>query len=549
MVNVIPLDYVDDVPVVEPNQHDDVPVVLKPVLVDENEDPEEDEFKEEEYPQKEEDDMEVDIEEDENEPELKRWILLTLRRLLLSQNLRMRSSDDLLPGLIRRDINSLFGLMASLSKLLYGHETTHALVEKRGKVKDEFYGKLILDLGNEVCPSVEQGMAAMEKMVEKLGNTEGKVECKKLKKELEEERGQDAALAARECAFARGKKGLVCCCNITRTEMKQLMTVKFYPIEEVQRIEHELWNLNVKKYNIVAYTQRNRKLEIKESWKERSESGRDFKVEIEVARCHKCRNVGHKIRYYKEKNVPRVQMLYPYQLSMIVVSKVILGTDAQRRLSKRKLEKFMVELMLLRMLKGSNVVTGTFLLNNPYAFVLFNLGSDRSFVDTRFSSMLEIYPVKIGASYEVELTDRRKVSTNTVLKGFTLNLVYHVFEIDLMPIELGMFDVIIDMDCLVKHDAVIVCGEKVVRIPYENKMLIVESEIFVPIIHDFPEVFPEELLGLPPSRQVEFQINLVSKAAPVARAPYRLALSEMRELSVQLQELLEKGFIHPSSSP
>ncbi|GJU97435.1 putative reverse transcriptase domain-containing protein, partial [Tanacetum coccineum] len=220
--------------------------------------------------------------------------------------------------------------------------------------------------------------------------------------------------------------------------------------------------------------------------------------------------------------------------------------------------------------QGPNVVTGTFLLNNRYAFVLFDSGSDRSFVDTRFSSMLDIDPVKIGASYEVELADERVASTNTVLKGCTLNLVNHVFEIDLMPIELGTFDVIIGMDWLVKHDAVIVCGEKVVRIPYGNKMLIVESDkgvsrlkviscikarkyvergchLFlahvtenkskekrledVPVIRDFPEVFPEELPGLPPPRQVEFRIDLVPGAAPVARAPYRLAPSEMRELS------------------
>ncbi|GJX83842.1 putative reverse transcriptase domain-containing protein [Tanacetum coccineum] len=212
--------------------------------------------------------------------------------------------------------------------------------------------------------------------------------------------------------------------------------------------------------------------------------------------------------------------------------------------------------------KGPNVVTGTFLLNNRYAFVLFNLGSDRSFVDTRFSSMLNIDPVKIVA-------------------------MNHVFEIDLMPIELGTFDVIIGMDWLVKHDAVIVCGKKVVRIPYGNKMLIVESDkgvsrlkvmscikahkyakqgchLFlahvmenkskekrledVPVIHDFPKVFPEEFPGLPSPRQVEFRIDLVLGVAPVVRALYRLAPSEMRELSVQLQELLEKGFIHPSSS-
>ncbi|GKE95752.1 hypothetical protein Tco_1580607, partial [Tanacetum coccineum] len=97
-------------------------------------------------------------------------------------------SDGLLLGLIRKDINSLFGRMDSLSRRLCGHETVHALVKKKGKAKDKYYGKLILDLGTEVHSSVEQGTTAMENLVERLGNTEDKVKCKKLKKELEEER-------------------------------------------------------------------------------------------------------------------------------------------------------------------------------------------------------------------------------------------------------------------------------------------------------------------------------------------------------------------------
>ncbi|GKA99895.1 hypothetical protein Tco_0827889 [Tanacetum coccineum] len=97
-------------------------------------------------------------------------------------------SDGLFPGLMRRDINSLFGQMASLKRRLCGRETAHALVKNKGKEKDEYYGKLILDLGNEVRSSVKQGTTAMEKVVEKLGNAEDKVECKKLKKELEEAR-------------------------------------------------------------------------------------------------------------------------------------------------------------------------------------------------------------------------------------------------------------------------------------------------------------------------------------------------------------------------
>ncbi|GKE17735.1 putative reverse transcriptase domain-containing protein [Tanacetum coccineum] len=194
-------------------------------------------------------------------------------------------------------------------------------------------------------------------------------------------------------------------------------------------------------------------------------------------------------------------------------------------------------------LQGPNVVMGMFLPNNRYAFVLFDLGSDRSFMDTRFSSMLNIDPVKIDTGYKVELADGRIVSTSTVLKGCTLNLVNHLFEIDLMPIKLGTFDVIIGMDWLVKHDAVIVCGEKVVHIPYGNETLTVESDkgmsqlkviycikackyierdchLFlahvtekkpkekrledVAVIHDFLKVFPDDLPGLPSPRQVEF---------------------------------------------
>ncbi|GKF48978.1 hypothetical protein Tco_0142229, partial [Tanacetum coccineum] len=107
-----------------------------------------------------------------------------------------------------------------------------------------------------------------------------------------------------------------------------------------------------------------------------------------------------------------------------------------------------------------------------------------------------------------------------------------------MPIELGSFDAIIGMDWLAKYQAVIVCAEKIVRIPWGNETLI-----------DFSDVFPEDLPGLPPTRQVEFQIDLVPGAAPVARAPYRLAPSEMKELAEQLKELSDKGFIRPSSSP
>ncbi|GJR33615.1 putative reverse transcriptase domain-containing protein [Tanacetum coccineum] len=220
---------------------------------------------------------------------------------------------------------------------------------------------------------------------------------------------------------------------------------------------------------------------------------------------------------------------------------------------------------------NSNVVTGTFLLNNRYASILFDTGADRSFISTAFSSLMDIIPTTLDHGYDVELADGRIIWVNTLIRGCTLNFLNHPFNIDLMPVEMGSFDVIIGMDWLAKYHAVIVCDEKLVRVPFGDKILIFHGDgsnnghesrlniisctktqkyllkgcpIFlahvttkkaedkskekrlddVPIVQDFLEVFPEDLPGIPPTRQVEFQIDLIPGAAPVARAPYRLAL-------------------------
>nr|GEY03016.1 putative reverse transcriptase domain-containing protein [Tanacetum cinerariifolium] len=210
-------------------------------------------------------------------------------------------------------------------------------------------------------------------------------------------------------------------------------------------------------------------------------------------------------------------------------------------------------------------------------------------------SLIDIVPTPLGNSYDVELADGKIVGVDTIMRGFTLNFL-NPFNIELMPIELGNFDVIIGMDWLRRCHAVIMCDEKLVRVPYgnetlnfcgdesndgkESRLIIISCskaqeymakgcQIFlahisakkeedklegkqlkdVPIVRDFPEVFPEDLPGLPPARPVEFQIDLILGAAPIARAPYRLDPSEMKELSEQIQELSDKGFIRPISSP
>ncbi|GJU52712.1 putative reverse transcriptase domain-containing protein [Tanacetum coccineum] len=141
-------------------------------------------------------------------------------------------------------------------------------------------------------------------------------------------------------------------------------------------------------------------------------------------------------------------------------------------------------------------------------------------------------------SYDVELADGKIVRVDTIMRGCTLNFLNHPFNIDLMPIELDSFDVIIGMDWLRRCHAVIVCDEKLVRIPYGNETLIsakkeedkLEGKQLkdVPIVRDFPEVFPEDLPGLPPARPVEFQIAY-SGALRSWRLPYRLAPPNSKE--------------------
>nr|GEW23594.1 retrovirus-related Pol polyprotein from transposon TNT 1-94 [Tanacetum cinerariifolium] len=126
----------------------------------------------------------------------------------------------------------------------------------------------------------------------------------------------------------------------------------------------------------------------------------------------------------------------------------------------------------------ANVVTGTFLLNNHCASILFDTGADKSFVSAAFSSLININPSTLDYSYDVELADGQIIKVNTIIRGCTLNFLNRPFNIDLMPMptELGSFDVIIGMDWLKKYHAVIVCDEKIVRVPFGNETLIIRCD-------------------------------------------------------------------------
>nr|GEZ42543.1 putative reverse transcriptase domain-containing protein [Tanacetum cinerariifolium] len=170
---------------------------------------------------------------------------------------------------------------------------------------------------------------------------------------------------------------------------------------------------------------------------------------------------------------------------------------------------------------NSNVVTDTLLLNNHYASILFDTGADRSFISSVFSSLIDIVPTPLGNSYDVELADGKIVG-------------------------LPVISCSKDQECMAKGCPIFLAHISAKKEEDKSKGKQLKDVL---IVRDFPEVFPEDMSGLPPAQPAEFQIDLIPRAAPVARAPYRLAPSKMKGLSKQLQKLSDKGFIRPSSSP
>ncbi|GKD72004.1 putative reverse transcriptase domain-containing protein, partial [Tanacetum coccineum] len=167
--------------------------------------------------------------------------------------------------------------------------------------------------------------------------------------------------------------------------------------------------------------------------------------------------------------------------------------------------------------------------------------------------MLGLEPSDLGFRYEIEIASGQLVEIDKVIKGCKLEIESHVFDINLIPFRYGSFDVIIGMDWLSKYKAKIICHEKVVRIPLPDDKVLrvlkerpeekvrffmgVKKQEEIVMVRDFPKVFPDDLSGLPPIREIEFRIELTPRATSVVKSPYRLAPSELEELSRQLKEL------------
>ncbi|GJZ54393.1 putative reverse transcriptase domain-containing protein [Tanacetum coccineum] len=343
-------------------------------------------------------------------------------------------------------------------------------------------------------------------------------------------------------------------------DFKVLLVEEFCPSNEMEKLENEFWNYTMVGANHVAYTDRFH--------------------ELAKLVPHLVTPESSRIKRYINGLAPQIRgmlrVTQPTTIQSAILTTRILtdeavhcGTLTKGNDKRKEVEESSVTLSTRRMhLDGAEsedpkVVTGMFSLNDQFATVLFDSGADFSFISTKFAPLLNVEPCIVNPGYVIEIADGKSVEVDKVIRNCKLELGNSLFIIDLIPLGHGSFDVILGMDWLSKNKAVIVCHEKVLEIPvkeggilrfYGEHTLGAAKSLMnakideprmsgIPVVRDFTDVFPKDFLGLPLQRQVKFCIDLVPGATPVAKSPYHLAPSEMQELSGQLQELQDKGFI------
>ncbi|KAL0554252.1 hypothetical protein IC582_008169 [Cucumis melo] len=239
--------------------------------------------------------------------------------------------------------------------------------------------------------------------------------------------------------------------------------------------------------------------------------------------------------------------------------------------------------------RASTVVTGTLPILGYYAFVLFDSWSSHSFISPVFVQYVGLEVEPLGSDLAVSTPSEEVLLSKEKIKACRVEIAKHELDVTLLVLDMQDFDVILGMDWLSANHASIdcfgkevvfnppsvpsfkfrgagmVCVPKVISAMKASKLLsqgtwgilasvvdIREPEVSLssePVVREYPDVFLDELPGLPPPREVDFAIELESGTAPISRAPYRMAPVELKELKLQLQELLDKDFIRPSVSP
>jgi len=215
--------------------------------------------------------------------------------------------------------------------------------------------------------------------------------------------------------------------------------------------------------------------------------------------------------------------------------------------------------------QGEPVTAGMFPVNQHLAVVLFDSGSSHSFMSQAFAQKHDQAVTDLGYGYRISSTGA-EVLTNRVVQGATLDISNRVFRVNLVVMPGLALDVIMGMNWM-EWDAIIDAEKRVLsltepqgsgsfQVPpphrFDFASISCATQVVplpqIPVVCEFPHVFPEELPGLPPDREVEFAIELILGTTPISRRPYRMSPNELAELKTQLQELLDKGFIRPSSS-
>ncbi|KAI3678513.1 hypothetical protein L6452_37808 [Arctium lappa] len=288
---------------------------------------------------------------------------------------------------------------------------------------------------------------------------------------------------------------------------------------------------------------------------------------IDQEGCYKCEKIGHLARdcqssrsCYQCGSPNHIRTNCPQLKKGSVGGNVEKG--AEKKMDPAKARARVFNMSAAEAAEIPDVVTGTFFIDSNYAKVLFDSGVNRSFVSPNFVHKLNKKPKKLRHELKVEVADNSQILVEEVYDGSSIVIDGQAFPLRLYPMGMGEFDVIVGMDWLEFNDAHIVCNKKLIRIAQPGKEEIVvfgdrrdrksclismikakrclvkgcvgflvyvidakkekKGLESVPVVSEFPEVFPEDLTTLPPDRQVDFRIDLVPGAAPIARAPYRL---------------------------
>ncbi|GKB17075.1 reverse transcriptase domain-containing protein [Tanacetum coccineum] len=265
---------------------------------------------------------------------------------------------------------------------------------------------------------------------------------------------------------------------MTWANLKKKMTDKYCPRTEIKKLEAELWNLKVKESNKIERYIGGLPDMIHRSVVASKPKTMQEAIEIATELMDKKIRSGEKKPYggskplYPKCNYHHDGPCAPKCHKCDIVGHLVLDCRSPANTNARNNQRGTGAVYAVGRAwtnPDSNVVMGTFLLKNRYVSVLFDTGADRSFMYIAFSSQIDIMPSTLDRYYDVELADGRIIRLNAIIRGCTLYFSNHPFNIDLMPLEIGSLDIIIDMDWLAKYQAIIVCAEKIVRIPWEMK--------------------------------------------------------------------------------